>query len=85
MFKAFAFQPPPRFEIVHEAGDDMCTVVFYAETHTVPTPDGDSAFVSRILSLTVAYKSGLLRDIRDNYSEWLAMAYTDSDEGRENR
>lgn len=82
MFRSFAHQPPPRYEVIHEAGDDMCTVVLYAGIHVVPTSDGDRAFVAQVLSLSVAYRPNLLADLRDNYSEWLAMAFADSDEGR---
>lgn len=60
--------------MIHEAGDDMCTVVFYTGARSVPTLDGDVVYRSNMIALTVAYSVGILADIRENYNEWLAMA-----------
>lgn len=78
MFAAWSNQPPPRYEVIREAGDDMCTVVFYVTVHTYFLSDGDTVYNSKILCLTVAYKQDILTDIRNNYSEWLAMAFEDN-------
>jgi len=78
MFTAWSNQPPPRYEVIHETGDDMCTVAFYTSVHTVPTPDGDTAYYAKVLCLTVAYTPGILTDIRNNYHEWLTMAIEDN-------
>lgn len=77
MFSAWSNQPPPRYEVIHEVGDEMCTVVFYTSVHSHFLPDGDTAYSSKLLCLTVAYKQDILTDIRNNYTEWLAMAFED--------
>ncbi len=66
-------QPPPRYEIVHEEGAEMCEVVIYLDTHTAETED-DVVYTSRVLRLTVAWEPELLQDVRDRYSMWLALA-----------
>lgn len=78
MFKAWSHQPFPRYEVSHEPGDDMCTVVFYTAVHTVSATGGDVVYCADILCLTVAYKSDILDDIRNNYTEWLMMAISDN-------
>lgn len=75
MFVVWSSQPTPRYEVIHETGDEMCTVVMYVNGRSVMTTDGDTAYRTEALSLSVAYKSDILQDIRDNYREWLAMAY----------
>lgn len=77
MFVAWSGQPFPRYEIVHECGDDMCIVNFYISGHTAAMPDGDTAYYAKIISINIKYDTGLFTDIRDNYSEWLAMALDD--------
>lgn len=78
MTKAWSSQPPPRYEVVHKAGDDMCTVVFYTAVHSVLMSNGDAAYCADVLCLTVAFKPNILEDIRDNYAEWLTMAVEDN-------
>lgn len=75
MFVVWSSQPTPRYEVIHEPSDDMCTVVMYVNGRSIMTADGDVAYRTEALSLSVAYKPDILQDIRDNYREWLAMAY----------
>lgn len=77
MIKTYSSQPPPRYEIQHEQGDDMCTVVFYTDIKTKIMPDGDTMYTSKILCISVQYTKDILRDVRDNYTEWLEMAIRD--------
>ena len=82
-FSAWSNQPPPRYEVIREPGDDMCTVVFYTSVHTVSMPDGDTAYSSKLLCLTVYFRPNILQDIRNNYTEWLTMAIEDNHAGAE--
>ena len=58
----------------------MCTVAFYTSVRSIAMPDGDTAYHSKVLCLTVRYSKNLLADIRDNYVEWLTMAVEDAPE-----
>lgn len=77
MLRACSNQPPPRYEIQREPGDDMCTVVLYTDVKTDIMTDGDTMYRFDVLCLTVRYTEGILRDVRDNYTEWLEMAVGD--------
>ncbi len=77
MIRARSNQPFPRYEVLHEAGDDMCTVVFYTHVRTELMPDGDVMYTAELLCITVQHTDDVLRDVRDNYTEWLKMAIED--------
>lgn len=74
MLKSFSAQPPPRFEIIRESGDDMCTVMFYTDVRARENTRGDMIYSANVLTVCVKYELNLTRDIIDNYSEWLYMA-----------
>lgn len=74
MHTVWCDQRPPRYEVIHEAGDDMCTVVFYTDVREIRAMDADAVYYAAALSLTTAFTPGILRNIRENYREWLAMA-----------
>ena len=79
MITAWSNQPPPRYEIIHSVGDEMCDVLLYTSVHTHLMSDGDTAYSSVVLQLNVAYSDDLLEDLRNNYSEWLEMAHSDDE------
>lgn len=78
MTKAWSNQPPLRYEVVHKAGDDMCTVVFYTAVRSILTPGGNTAYCADVIRLRVAFNPGILEDIQNNYTEWLTMAVADN-------
>lgn len=59
--------------MLHDIGDDMCTVCVYADTHTTESRDGDTVYVSDLYAVTVAHKPDILDDVKNNYAEWLAL------------
>ena len=75
---ATSHQPPPRYEIIHRAGEEVCGIVFYLDTRA--EEDGeDVIYSSRVLRLTVRWEPGLLQDVRDRYGEWVALAETEGE------
>ncbi len=77
MIRTYSNQPPPRYEVLHEPGDDMCNVVFYTHIKSETMPDGDTMYTAEILCISVQYTPDILRDVRDNYTEWLKMTLED--------
>lgn len=61
----------PRFEILHKTGDEMCTVVFRADSATIC---GDAGNNSVEIPLCVRYEKTLKSDIEARYAEWLELA-----------
>lgn len=61
----------PRFEIQHNAGDEMCTVIFHADT----AMRGDvEKHPSAKLLVCVRYDKNLSSDINARYNDWLELA-----------
>jgi hypothetical protein len=82
--KAKSDLPFQRFIILHEDDDDMCSVLFYdtIKTEKKLCNNGTYCYIAPVYCLNIKYSEKLFNDIQNNYSEYIAMAFEDSNEAK---